>query len=151
VEFVKLVGERYQEFLLPAIEKLSRATTPSDYRDVITDVRRFLSKTGELYNALYDTKYEQAIKSLYLYTSTFQGEGASNETSKEADEILGIMAKLEGMASGLGVHAETKDKTNPQPYVSYPQKEDAKYLLLVSLLTADYIMRKTNRLVQLRG
>lgn len=146
-EFITIIMERYQQFLIPAIEKFSEASEPSDYRDVITDVRRFFSAAKEIYSK----EYKEVIKKLYLDTRTFEGDGADDEASKESDAILRIMLQIKSMASGLGVHPETSEKTAPKTFIHYPQKEDAKYLLFTSMLIVDYMMRKIERMIRLKG
>ncbi len=140
-EFTNLIVDRYVEFLVPAREKLYRAKGPSEFRDVITEVRRFFSATKKI----YDQEYRYVIKSMYLQTNTFGGVGAEKEAAKEAETILLMMSNIENIASGLGVHPDTKEK-KPEPYIPYPQKEDAKHFLFVSILMFDYLMRKIERL-----
>lgn len=144
-EFTKLLLKRYEEFLQPSLRKISYSNTPSEYRDIIANVRRFFSETKKIYG-----KYKDVIKDLYINTSTIEGAGASKEASKDADALLTIMDRVETISSGLGIHPETSEQ-QPEPYISYPGKEDTRYLLLQALIIFDYIMRKIEKLIALKG
>ena len=144
-EFINLILKRYDEFLQPSLRRLSYSNTPSDYREIIANVRRFFSETRKIYG-----RYKDTIRDIYLRANTFEGSGAEKEASKEADALLAIMERIESISSGLGIHPETSEQ-QPETYISYPGKEDAKYLVLQSLILVDYIMRKIEKLIALKG
>ena len=144
-DFINLLLKRYDEFLQSSLRKISYSNTPSDYRDIIANVRRFFSEARKIYG-----NYKDIIRDLYIQTNTLEGEGAYKEASKEADALLMIMDRIETISSGLGIHPETSEQ-QPEPYISYPGKEDAKYLVLQALIIFDYIMRKIEKLIALKG
>lgn len=134
---VSLLNDR-SIFLQDALKKFDQATNSREYAAAIGDVRRAL---GAMEKQLRSIKGQIAEK-LFLEMDIVTGEGAEQQSRAIVDQLLGIIGGLEGIASGLGIHLETKERKLPKPYIPNPDNHDAKYIILMSMLTLSYLSER---------
>jgi len=132
----KLIMDRYV-LLEESLKKLYEATSSREYAGSIMDVRTALGNMDNEISQLKDIVAEK----LYFDVGTFTGEGAIDQSKATTSYIQGIIGRLFSLASGMGVHWETKEK-KPQLYIPHPDRHDARYILLSSILTLDYLSEK---------
>lgn len=120
-----------------ALKKFSQASSSQQYRDSIGDVRKALGAIEKQLRTIQDDLAEK----LFLNMNTFTGPGSVKQSKATVDQFLSILNRLEGLASGLGIHLETKEKI-PEHYISHPDYNDAHYLLLTSILSLSYLIEK---------
>jgi len=120
-----------------ALKKFSQASSSQQYRDSIGDVRKALGAIEKQLRRIQDDLAEK----LFLNMNTFTGPGSVKQSKATVDQFLSILNRLEGLASGLGIHFETKEKI-PEHYISHPDHNDAYYLLLTSMLSLNYLIEK---------
>ncbi|MDI6886600.1 MAG: hypothetical protein QMD22_09760 [archaeon] len=120
---------------------LSSAKTSRDYANVIVGTRKAI----EVKEILEKSKTILAER-LYINTGILSGEGAQDEAEKQIKCLLDIIRNLIALASGLGVHSTTKDKT--KPLTANPYRSDANYLLLMAMLTLGYLAEKLRRSIE---
>ena len=132
----KLLMERYV-LLEDSLKKLYEATFSREYAGSITDVRSALGNMDNQISQLKDIVAEK----LFFEVGTFVGDGAIDQSKATASQIQGIISRLYSIASGMGIHWETKEE-KPQSYIPHPDQHDARYILLTSILTLDYLSQK---------
>jgi len=134
--FATLLKDR-SGFLQEALKKVASSTTSREYAEAIGDVRRAL---GAMEKQLKQIKDAMAEK-LFIDMGILTGEGAMDQSKAVISQLLNILGSLEGLASGLGIHLETKEAM-PKSYVSNPDYCDARYIVLASMLTLSYLTER---------
>lgn len=132
----KLLMERYV-LLEDSLKKMYDATSSREYAGSINDVRTAL---GSMEHKISQLKNIIAEK-LFLDVGTFTGDGAIDQSIATTSCIQSIIGRLYSLASGMGIHWETNEE-NPKSYVPHPDQHDARYILLTSILTLDYLSQK---------
>lgn len=132
----KLLMERYI-LLENSLKKMHEATSSREYAGSIADVRSALGNMENQISLLKDIVAEK----LFFNVGTFGGDGAIDQSKATVSQIQGILSRLYSLASGMGIHWETKEE-NPQSYIPHPDYHDARYILLTSILTLDYLSQK---------
>jgi len=143
--FANLLKNR-SGYLQEALKKVVSATTSREYAEVIGDVRRALSAMEK---QLRQTKDAMAEK-LFINMGILTGEGAIGQSKAIINQLLDILGRLEGLASGLGIHLETKE-VMPKPYISNPDYHDARYIVLASMLTLNYLTERLREFLTRRN
>lgn len=128
-----------------ALKKLSGAKTSSDYFNVIGSIRVALSALRDKLESIKDAMASK----LYVDFGTLSGEGAGDEARAIVSQLLTILGRLEAMASGLGIHRETTERP-PKLYVPNPDRYDARYIILMSILTLSYLTERLRAYIEKR-
>jgi len=142
-EAIRILVDK-QRMLYEALNKLYRARTASEYRDVISEVRRAIegivlgtSAGNKIASAL-----EKAFKGLNIAYET--EAGALDEVVNELKEvILGMKSftnAIYGYASSLGIHATEIEKPK-KLYEPRPYRHDAEFAVLQAMLFLNYLIR----------
>ena len=133
-------------YLQESLKKIASATTSRQHAEAIADVRKALSTMEK---QLMKIREAMADK-LFIDTGILTGEGAIDESRAIISQLLNILGRLEGLASGLGIHLETKEEM-PKPYISNPDYYDARYITLASMLTLGYLSERLRQFLTRRN
>ncbi|HUV02557.1 MAG TPA: hypothetical protein VMW67_03810 [Desulfobacteria bacterium] len=120
---------------------LSSAKTSRDYANVIVGTRKAIEVKGVL-----EQSENILAEKLYCDGGILSGAGAQERAKEQIKDLLKIYTLLFDLASGLGVHSTTRDKT--KPLIANPERSDANYLLLMAMLTLGYLAEKLRRSIE---
>lgn len=129
-------------YIQEALKKLASATTSREYAEAIGDVRRSLDGVEKQLRQIKDAMAEKLFMDMGILT----GEGAADQSKAVISQLLDMVGRLEGLASGLGIRLETKEAT-PKPYIPNPDYYDARYMVLASMLTLGYLADRLGELL----
>lgn len=133
-------------YIQEAMKKISSASTSKEYAEAIGDVRRALSAMEKQLRQIKDAMAEK----LFMDTGILMGEGSADQSKAIISQLLDILGRLEGLASGLGIHLETKEAM-PKPYIPNPDYHDARYVALASMLTLSYLAERLREFLTRRN
>jgi len=133
-----------QRMLQEALNKLYRARTASDYRDVISEVRRTIEGIvlGTSAGNRIASALEKAFKGLGI---AYEIEaGAFDEVVKGLKEVLlgkeSFTNAIFSYASSLGIHASETKKLR-KLYEPRPYRHDAEFAVLQAMLFLNYLIK----------
>jgi hypothetical protein len=142
----KLLTER-SIYLQDALKKYHSATNSREYADAIGDVRTALDAMEKQLRNIKDDMSKLLIQDMGIIT----GDGSEKQSKAIISQILDIINRLEGLSSGLGIHTVTSEKTKPESYIPNPDNLDTKYIILMSILTLDYLSGRLSHLITKRN
>jgi len=138
-EALRILLEK-QKILQGAIEKLYRAGTSSEYKDVIREVR--IAIEGLVPGKPIGDKIVNALRKAYKTMNIAReiNAGALDELTEELLNVLkGFSSNVYGYASKLGSHGTTlksKLSYDPRPY-----RHDAEFAVLQAMLLLNYMVK----------